>query len=81
MTTWISVLMQHVLDMIRELRGKPLSIATDSGNFRPADRRHLRADVSRRKTLIGWAPHSDPRRGLAELLAMKSIKLTEGPTR
>lgn len=79
MTPWISVLMQQVLDMIGELRRKPLSIATDSGNVRPAERPHLQAGVSRLKALIGWAPHSDLRRALADLLAAEPITPTGGP--
>lgn len=61
--------MQEVLDAIGELRGKPLPVETDPAKVRPSERPHLQADVSRLRSLIGWAPHADLRRGLADLLA------------
>src|SRR5262249_12162747 len=70
----VAVSMQEVLDMIGELRGKPLRIETDSAKVRPVERRHLQADVTALKKLIGWAPHSDLRRGIAELLAAELPK-------
>jgi UDP-glucose 4-epimerase len=66
--TGIAVSMQHVLDLIGELRGKPLVIETDPAKVRPVERAHLQADVARLKQMIGWAPHSDVRLGLKELL-------------
>ena len=61
--------MQEVLDAIGELRGKPLPVETDPAKVRPTERPHLQADVSWLRALIGWAPHADLRRGLADLLA------------
>jgi UDP-glucose 4-epimerase len=66
--TGVAVSMQHALDLIGEIRGKPLSIETDPAKVRPVERPHLRADVTKLRELIGWVPHSDLRRGLAELL-------------
>ena len=65
----VSVSMQEVLDLIGELRGKPLSIVTDPAKVRPVERGHLRADVTRLRERLGWSPHADLRRGLADLLA------------
>ena len=67
--TGVAVSMQHALDLIGELRGRPLRIETDPAKVRPVERAHLRADVTKLRELIGWAPHADLRRGLAELLA------------
>jgi UDP-glucose 4-epimerase len=64
----VAVSMQQVLDIIGELRGRPLQIEIDPAKVRPVERAHLQADVSRLKELIGWAPHGDLRRGLDELL-------------
>jgi UDP-glucose 4-epimerase len=61
--------MQEVLDLIGEIRGKPLPIETDPAKVRPSERPHLRADVGKLRSLIGWTPHADLRRGLTELLA------------
>ena len=66
--------MQEVLDLIGELRGKPLTIETDPAKVRPVERGHLQADVTKLRTMIGWAPHADIRRGLAELLASELSK-------
>jgi UDP-glucose 4-epimerase len=66
--TGAAVSMQQVLDLIGEVRGKPLPIETDPTKVRPVERGHLQADVTRLKALIGWAPHADLRRGIAELL-------------
>ncbi|HSQ55562.1 MAG TPA: NAD-dependent epimerase/dehydratase family protein [Gemmata sp.] len=67
--TGVAVSMQHVLDLLGEIRGKPLKIEIDPAKLRPTERVHLRADVTKLREMIGWAPHSDLRRGLAELLA------------
>ena len=68
-----AVSMQHVLDLIGELRGKPLSIETDSAKVRPVERGHLQADVTKLRQMIGWTPHADLRRGLADLLASEGL--------
>ena len=70
--TGVAVSMQHVLDLIGELRGQPLRIETDPAKVRPVERGHLRADVTKLRQLIGWVPHGDLRRGLAELLAAEA---------
>ena len=67
--TGTAVSMQHVLDLIGEIRGQPLSIETDPAKVRPVERGHLKADVTKLREMIGWTPHSDLRGGLAELLA------------
>jgi len=72
--TGVAVSMQHVLDLIGELRNKPLNIETDLEKVRPVERGHLQADVTRLQEMIGWAPHADLRQGLAELLAMERMR-------
>jgi UDP-glucose 4-epimerase len=67
--TGVAVSMQYVLDLIGELRGKPLKIETDPAKVRLVERGHLQADVTKLRAMIGWAPHADLRRGLAELIA------------
>jgi UDP-glucose 4-epimerase len=71
--TGVAVSMQHVLDLIGELRGQPLRIETDPAKVRPVERGHLQADVTKLRQLIGWVPHADLRRGLAELLAAEEL--------
>ena len=72
--TGVAVSMQHVLDLIGEVRGKPLTIETDPAKLRPVERNHLQADVTKLREMIGWVPHSDLRRGLDELLAVEGMK-------
>jgi UDP-glucose 4-epimerase len=69
--------MQQALDLIGELRGRPLVIETDPDKVRPVERAHLQADVSRLRKLLGWVPHSDLRRGLNDLLADEGLLTCE----
>jgi UDP-glucose 4-epimerase len=63
--------MQEVLDALGEVRGRPLPVETDPAKVRPTERPHLQADVSKLRGLIGWSPHADLRRGLAELWSVE----------
>ena len=72
--TGVAVSMQHVLDLIGEIRGKPLSIETDPAKVRPVERSHLQADVTKLRAMIGWTPHTDLRRGLSELLEAEGLR-------
>jgi len=65
--------MEEVLALIGELRGRRLAIETDPAKLRPVERGHLQADVTRLRSLIGWAPHADLRRGLNELLTAEGL--------
>jgi UDP-glucose 4-epimerase len=65
--------MEEVLDLIGELRGRRLVIETDPAKVRPVERGHLQADVTRLRSLIGWVPHADLRRGLKELLLAEGL--------
>jgi UDP-glucose 4-epimerase len=65
--------MAEVVGLIGELLGRPLPIHNDPSRVRPVERTHLQADVSRLRELLGWAPHADVRRGLAELLAAEGL--------
>jgi UDP-glucose 4-epimerase len=65
--------MQEVIDMIGDIMGKPLPVETDPARVRPVERAHLQADVSRLKSLIGWAPKDDLRRGLRRLLVGEGV--------
>jgi len=65
--------MQEVVALIGELLGQPLPIHGDPSRVRPVERAHLQADVSRLRNLLGWTPHADVRRGLAELLAAEGL--------
>jgi UDP-glucose 4-epimerase len=72
--TGVAVSMQEVLDLIGELRGKPLTIETDPAKVRPVERGHLQADVTKLRAMIGWTPHADIRSALGELLALELSK-------
>ena len=65
--------MQEVIDLLGELRGRPVPVETDPAKVRPVERAHLQADVTRLKQLLGWTPHADLRRGLAELLDSEGL--------
>lgn len=71
--TGVARSMQEVIEMIGELRGKPIVVETDPSKVRSVERGHLQADVSRLKALIGWTPHADLRRGIAELLVHEGL--------
>jgi UDP-glucose 4-epimerase len=65
--------MQQVIDAIGELSGGAVDVETDPAKVRGVERAHLQADVSRLRSLIGWTPHDDLRRGLANLLASEPL--------
>jgi UDP-glucose 4-epimerase len=65
--------MQQVVELLGELLGRPLPIDCDPTRVRPVERAHLQADVSRLRRLLGWVPHADVRRGLADLLAAEGL--------
>ncbi len=69
--TGVAVSMQKVLDLIGELRGQAIPIEIDPAKIRRVERAHLQADVTKLRELIGWAPHADLRRTLAQLLAVE----------
>ena len=58
---------------IGELLGAPIDVIADPEKTRASERPHLEADVSRLRGLIGWAPSSDLRTGLRELLAAEGF--------
>ncbi len=58
----------EVLEQLRVITGKELPVELDPSRVRRVERPHLQADVRRLRTMIGWTPHSDLARGLAELL-------------
>jgi UDP-glucose 4-epimerase len=66
-----AISMDDVLKIIGDIRGKALSIETDPAKVRPVERGHLQANVTKLKGLIGWTPHTDVRRALAELWAVE----------
>ena len=72
--TGVAVSMQYVLDLIGDLRGRPLAVETDPTKVRPVERGHLQADVARLRGMIDWVPHADHRSGLAEPVASESIE-------
>lgn len=67
--------MQEVIALIGELLGRPLPVETDPAKVRPVERAHLQADVGRLRALIGWTPHAELRRGLADLLRGEGLSL------
>ena len=69
-----AVSMQEVLDHLSVIRGEPLTIETDPAKVRPVERGHLQANVARLKSLIGFTPHTDVKRTLAELWAAEGPK-------
>ena len=58
--------MQEVIDQVGRILNRKIVVETDPAKVRPVERDHLQADVSRLKSLIGWAPHSDHDRALRE---------------
>ena len=65
--------MQQVVDLVSELLGRHSEIDTDPAKIRHVERNHLQADVERLRQLIGWTPHANLRRGMAELLSAEGI--------
>ena len=67
--TGVATSMQQVVEILGQLLGRPVPVETDPAKVRPVERPHLQADVTRLRERLGWVPHADLRRGLAELLA------------
>jgi UDP-glucose 4-epimerase len=65
--------MDEAIRTIGELLGEPIEVIADPAKMRASERPHLGADVSRLRGLIGWAPSSDLRAGLRELLAAEGF--------
>jgi UDP-glucose 4-epimerase len=71
--TGLSVSMQEVVERIASLTAKPLKIETDPAKVRPVERPHLKADVVRLRSMIGWSPHTDLTEGLRDLLRYEGV--------
>jgi UDP-glucose 4-epimerase len=59
---------REIVELLGEIGGTTTAITQDPARVRPSDRPHLRADVSRLRELLGWAPDTDLRAGLRDLL-------------
>jgi UDP-glucose 4-epimerase len=71
--TGVAVSMQEVVEILGQLLGRTLRVVTDPSKIRPVERPHLQADVTRLRHLLGWTPHADLVRGLAELLRHEAL--------
>jgi UDP-glucose 4-epimerase len=65
--------MDDAIRTIGELLGGPIEVIADPAKMRASERPNLAADVSRLRALIGWAPSSDLKTGLRDLLAAEGF--------
>lgn len=59
---------REVLDALQEITGRTIEIVQDPTRMRPSDRPNLQGDPTTLRNLVGWAPETDFRAGLAGLL-------------
>lgn len=71
--TGVAISMEEVVNEISRALGGGLRVETDPAKVRPVERNHLQADVTRLRSLIGWTPHGDIKRGIRELLVYEQI--------
>lgn len=66
--------MQQVVDLLGELRGRPLVVETDPSRIRAVERPHLQADVAKLHSMLGWTPSADLKQGLEALLKAEPLQ-------
>jgi UDP-glucose 4-epimerase len=59
---------REVLDALQEITGRSIEIVQDPARMRPSDRPNLQGDPTALRNIVGWAPETDFREGLAGLL-------------
>lgn len=57
----------EVLEALQEITGRRVTVVQDAARMRASDRPNLQSDPSTLRGLVGWAPDTDFRVGLAEL--------------
>lgn len=61
----------EIIDVVRNILGRPIEVVIDERRLRDVDRMHLVADVSRMRGSFGWSPrydlHSGLRRSMQEM--------------
>jgi UDP-glucose 4-epimerase len=65
--------MSEVIALMSDLLGAQIEVITDPARVRAVERPFLRADVSRLRAALNWTPHSDLRRGVADLLISEGL--------
>lgn len=58
---------REVLEALQEITGRRINIVQDPARMRPSDRPNLQSDPTTLRELVGWAPDTDFRAGLASL--------------
>ena len=64
---------ENIIQLIGEILGKEINVEIDPARVRKAERNVLSSDVSRLKELIGWAPSSDLKQELTDLLKFEGL--------
>jgi UDP-glucose 4-epimerase len=65
---------QEAVDTLCKLSGRRVQTVRDESRVRAVDRTHLRADITRARELLGWAPRHDLRTGLAKTFAEEQAR-------
>ncbi len=63
----------EVVDTLGALMNTPLQIVQDPTRMRPVDKLHQRADLSRLRAALGWAPDTPLETGLRRWLAFEGL--------
>lgn len=63
----------EVVDALSALMNTPLQVVQDPARMRPVDKLHQRADLSRLRGVLGWAPDTPLETGLRRWLAFEGL--------
>jgi UDP-glucose 4-epimerase len=64
---------EELVELMRQLLGRPIHVEIDRSRFRAADKQIQVADTSRLKFLTGWQPEIDLLTGLEDLLRFEGL--------
>jgi len=64
---------QDIIDLMAELLGRKIHVETDPARFREADKQVQVADMAALRQLLGWAPSTDLREAMVELLRYEGL--------
>jgi UDP-glucose 4-epimerase len=64
---------EELVELMRQLLGRPISVEIDRSRFRAADKQIQVADTSRLKSLTGWQPEINLLTGLEDLFRFEGL--------
>ena len=71
----VAISVREMVDIAIDAAGRPVTVGTDPAKMRAAERNNLCADVSRLRTLIGFAPRPAGKDSICAILAEETSQL------